>query len=213
MAEIRDNHFSKLCEGKGELLSKALRDRILEQDFMRKSKFPIIYASETIMRYRAEKTDISSRESLREFVQGLFCSSVSEESIAGVAAFIGNHARELRDLKEGQERVLEGYAIAVDSFSLVRIDYRIWAQKCDARYISAAAGIRGVLDVKRTRWNDFLSAYMEILNLGFPPLTAGFMGWVSELHLRLYFIIRRFLRILTWMCRKPGRSWIRYVKP
>lgn len=150
------------------MLSKALRDRILEQDFMRKSKFPIIYASETIMRYCAEKTDISSRESLREFVQGLFCSSVSEESIAGVAAFIGNHARELRDLKEGQERVLEGYAIAVDSFSLVRIDYRIWAQKCDARYISAAAGIRGVLDVKRTRWNDFLSAYMEILNLGFP---------------------------------------------
>ena len=157
MTEIRDNNFSKLCEGKGELLNKALRDRILEQDFMRKSKFPIIYASETIMRYR-----------LREFVQGLFCSSVSEESIAGVAAFIGNHARELRDLKEGQERVLEGYAIAVDSFSLVRIDYRIWAQKCDARYISAAAGIRGVLDVKRTRWNDFLSAYMEILNLGFP---------------------------------------------
>ena len=158
MTEIRDNNFSKLCEGKGELLNKALRDRILEQDFMRKSKFPIIYASETIMRYRAEKTDISSRESLREFVQGLFCSSVSEESIAGVAAFIGNHARELRDLKEGQERVLEGYAIAVDSFSLVRIDYRIWAQKCDARYIS----------VKRTRWNDFLSAYMESLNLGFP---------------------------------------------
>lgn len=72
MTEIRDNHFSKLCEGKGELLSKALRDWILEQDFMRKSKFPIIYASETIMRYRAEKTDISSRESLREFVQGLF---------------------------------------------------------------------------------------------------------------------------------------------
>lgn len=71
-------------------------------------------------------------------------------------------------MKEGQERVLEGYAIAVDSFSLVRIDYRIWAQKCDACYISAAAGIRGVLDVKRTRWNDFLSAYMEILNLGFP---------------------------------------------
>ena len=95
-----------------------------------------------------------------------FCSSVSEESIAGVAAFIGNHARELRDLKEGQERVLEGYAIAVDSFSLVRIDYRIWAQKCDARYISAAAGIRGVLDVKRTRWNDFLSAYMEIFEFG-----------------------------------------------
>lgn len=168
MTEIRDNNFSKLCEGKGELLSKALRDRILEQDFMRKSKFPIIYASETIMCYRAEKTDISSKESLRKFVQGLFCSSVSEESIVGVAAFIGNHARELRDLKEGQERVLEGYAIAVDSFSLVRIDYRIWAQKCDARYISAAAGIRGVLDVKRTRWNDFLSAYMEILNLGFP---------------------------------------------
>lgn len=49
MTEIRDNNFSKLCEGKGELLSKALRDRILEQDFMRKSKFPIIYASETIM--------------------------------------------------------------------------------------------------------------------------------------------------------------------
>ena len=168
MTEIRDNNFSKLCEGKGELLSKALRDRILEQDFMRKSKFPIIYASETIMCYRAEKTDISSKESLRKFVQGLFCSSVSEESIVGVAAFIGNHARELRDLKEGHERVLEGYAIAVDSFSLVRIDYRIWAQKCDARYISAAAGIRGVLDVKRTRWNDFLSAYMEILNLGFP---------------------------------------------
>lgn len=45
MTEIRDNNFSKLCEGKGELLSKALRDRILEQDFMRKSKFPIIYAS------------------------------------------------------------------------------------------------------------------------------------------------------------------------
>lgn len=36
MTEIRDNNFSKLCEGKGELLSKALRDRILEQDFMRK---------------------------------------------------------------------------------------------------------------------------------------------------------------------------------
>lgn len=167
MPGIKNNNFSKLCKVKGELLSKALRDQILEQDFMRKSKFPIIYASEVILRYRAEKTDISSKESLREFVKGLFCSSVSEESIAGVSAFIGDHVRELSDLKEGQEKVLEGYAIAVDSFSLVRIDYRIWTQKCDNHYISAAAGIRSVLDVRRTDWNDFLSAYMGILNLGF----------------------------------------------
>ncbi len=48
MTEIRDNNFSKLCEGKGELLSKALRDRILEQDFMRKSKFPIIVSNKII---------------------------------------------------------------------------------------------------------------------------------------------------------------------
>ena len=68
MTEIRDNNFSKLCEGKGELLSKALRDRILEQDFMRKSKFPIIYASETIMRYRAENVSRKAQENLfRDF--------------------------------------------------------------------------------------------------------------------------------------------------
>lgn len=168
MSEINKNNFSKLCEKKGELLSKALRDRILEQDFMRKSKFPIIYASEVILRYYTEQVDINSKENIKEFVQELFCSSVSEESIAGVSAFVANHARELRNLKEGQERVLEGYAIAVDSFTLVRIDYRIWAKKYANHYIFTAAGIRGVLDVRRTDWDDFLSAYMGILNLGFP---------------------------------------------
>lgn len=168
MSEINKNNFSKLCEERGELLSKALRDRILEQDFMRESKFPIIYASEVILRYYTEQVDINSKENLKEFVQELFCSSVSEESIAGVSAFVANHARELRNLKEGQERVLEGYVIAVDSFTLVRIDYQIWAKKCENQYIFTAAGIRGVLDVKRIDWNDFLSAYMEILNLGFP---------------------------------------------
>ena len=168
MSEINKHDFSKLCEEKGELLSKSLKECILEQDFMRKSKFPIIYASEVILRYDTEQTDINSKESLKEFVQGLFCSSVSKESIAGVSAIIGNHVRELQNLKEGQEKVLEGYAIAVDSFTLVRIDYRIWAKKYANHYISTAAGIRGVLDVRRTDWDDFLSAYMGILNLGFP---------------------------------------------
>lgn len=168
MPEINKSNLSKLCEEKGELLSKVLRNRILEQDFMRKSKFPIIYASEVILRYHVEKTDRSSKESLREFVQGLFYSSVSEESIAGVSALVGNHARELRDLKDGQEKTLEGYAIAMDSFTLVRIEYRIWAEKCEDHYILVAAGIRGVLDVKRTEWNDFQNAYMKVLNLGFP---------------------------------------------
>ena len=168
MSEINKHDFSKLCEEKGELLSKSLKECILEQDFMRKSKFPIIYASEVILRYDTGQTDINSKESLKEFVQGLFCSSVSKESIAGVSAFIGNHVRKLQDLKEGQEKVLEGYAIAVDSFTLVRIDYRIWAKKYANHYISTAAGTRGVLDVRRTDWGDFLSAYMGILNLGFP---------------------------------------------
>lgn len=168
MSEINKHDFSKLCEEKGELLSKSLKECILEQDFMRKSKFPIIYASEVILRYDTEQTDINSKESLKEFVQGLFCSSVSKESIAGVSAIIGNHVRELQNLKEGQEKVLEGYAIAVDSFTLVRIDYRIWAKKYANHYISTAAGTRGVLDVRRTDWDDFLSAYMGILNLGFP---------------------------------------------
>ena len=168
MSEINKHDFSKLCEEKGELLSKSLKECILGQDFMRKSKFPIIYASEVILRYDTEQTDINSKESLKEFVQGLFCSSVSKESIAGVSAFIGNHVRKLQDLKEGQEKVLEGYAIAVDSFTLVRIDYRIWAKKYANHYISTAAGTRGVLDVRRTDWGDFLSAYMGILNLGFP---------------------------------------------
>lgn len=168
MSEINKNNFSKLCEEKGELLSNALRDRILEQDFMRKSKFPIIYASEVILRYYTEQVDINSKENLKEFVQELFCSSVSEESIVGVSAFVANHARELRNLKEGQEKILEGYAIAVDSFTLVRIDYQIWAKKCENQYIFTAAGIRGVLDVRRTDWDDFLNFYMKVLNLGFP---------------------------------------------
>ena len=168
MPEINKNKFSKLCEAKGELLSKALRDQILEQEFMRESKFPIIYASEVILQCNSEKTGLSMKESVREFIQGLFCSSVSEESIAGMTAFVENHTKAFGDLKEGQEKVIEGYAIAVDSFTLVRIDYRIWAQKCEDHYVFAAAGIRGVLDVRRTDWNDFLDAYLEILNLGFP---------------------------------------------
>lgn len=159
MPEKNKNNFSKLCEEKGEILSKALRDQILEQEFMRKSKFPIIYGSEIILK--------CNPESVRKFIQELFCSSVSEESIAGMSAFVENHIKEFADLKEGQEKVLEGYAVAVDSFTLVRIDYRIWARKCGTHYISAATGIRGVLDVRRTEWSDFLNAYMEILNLGF----------------------------------------------
>ena len=160
MPEINKNNFSKLCEEKGELLSKELRDQILEQEFMRNSKFPIIYGSEIILQCNPEST--------RKFIQELFCSSVSEESIAGTSAFVENHIKEFGDLKEGHEKVLEGYVIAVDSFTLVRIDYRIWARKCGNHYLSAAVGIRGVLDVRRTQWSDFLSAYMEILNLGLP---------------------------------------------
>lgn len=160
MPEINKNNFSKLCEEKGELLSKELRDQILEQEFMRNSKFPIIYGSEIILQ--------CNPESIRKFIQELFCSSVSEESIAGTSAFVENHIKEFGDLKEGQEKVLEGYVIAVDSFTLVRIDYRIWARKCGNHYLSAAVGIRSVLDVRRTQWSDFLSAYMEILNLGLP---------------------------------------------
>ena len=52
MPEINKNNFSKLCEEKGELLSKELRDQILEQEFMRNSKFPIIYGSEIILQCR-----------------------------------------------------------------------------------------------------------------------------------------------------------------
>ena len=63
MPEINKNNFSKLCEEKGELLSKELRDQILEQEFMRNSKFPIIYGSEIILQ--------CNPESIRKFIQEL----------------------------------------------------------------------------------------------------------------------------------------------
>ncbi|WP_072445960.1 hypothetical protein [Blautia sp. Marseille-P3201T] len=168
MPEINKNNFSKFCRTKEEWLKQELRKQILEGEFMSESKFPIIYASDVISQCNSEKADLSMKESIKGVIQGIFCSPVAEVSVAGITALMEKHIKEFDNLERQEEKTLKGYAIAVDSFAFVRIDYRIWAYRHEERYAFAVAGVRGVLNVRRTDWNEFLNAYTEILRLGFP---------------------------------------------
>ena len=168
MPEVNKNNFSKFCRTKEEWLKQELRKQILEGVFMSESKFPIIYASDVISQCNSEKADLSMKESIKGVIQGIFCSPVAEVSVAGITALMEKHIKEFDNLERQEEKTLKGYAIAVDSFAFVRIDYRIWAYRHEERYAFAVAGVRGVLNVRRTDWNEFLNAYTEILRLGFP---------------------------------------------
>lgn len=156
---------------KQEVLRQKLENQLKSKNFMDADKFPIIGISK--MDSQCKSVAQEANLNLKEHIKKLLDSSLREESVQGITSLIQNDVKALMDIEDGQEKVLQGYAVAVDRFSLVRIDYMIWCKKYqrnlldgDVQYTFAGAGSRSILDIRKTEWKDFVYAYAKILKSG-----------------------------------------------